>query len=159
VDKINLQCKIHHKSTSTSMIVYNACHPVQCKMTAVNFMITRVNMYPVIKNRRKTLVEYKLYNSGTPENHRITEQNVHNQKSGLRSHISEIKSNYKNVQRHKYRIAFRTFNIMQQEKQHENNKYDNDGIFRLMLLLPCTIHRPSWIIIPTKIPPHMNNTT
>jgi hypothetical protein len=53
----NLIYSIYRKSTVTDTIIHNIlCHPIQHKMSAINYMINRLNTYPMKKNERNTEV-------------------------------------------------------------------------------------------------------
>jgi hypothetical protein len=44
---------IYRKATATDTIIHNqSCHPTQHKITAINYMINRLNTYPVNENQK-----------------------------------------------------------------------------------------------------------
>jgi hypothetical protein len=44
---------IYRKATATDTIIHNkSCHPPQYKMTAINYMINRLNTYPANKDEK-----------------------------------------------------------------------------------------------------------
>jgi hypothetical protein len=49
----NLQLGIYRKPTATDLIIhYDSCHPYEHKNTAINFLINRMNKYPLSHNNK-----------------------------------------------------------------------------------------------------------
>jgi hypothetical protein len=57
----NLQLGVYRKPTATDLIIhYDSCHPYEHKRAAINFLINRMNKYPLShnnKNKEDTLLE------------------------------------------------------------------------------------------------------
>jgi hypothetical protein len=65
-----LQLGIYRKPTTTDHIIHNdSCHPYEYKKAAINYLINRMNKYPLIhtnKSQGKAIINEILVNNNYP---------------------------------------------------------------------------------------------
>jgi hypothetical protein len=68
----NLQLGIYRKPAATDLIIhYDSWHPYEHKRAAINFLINRMNTYPLSydnKNKEETIIRTILNNNNYPQN-------------------------------------------------------------------------------------------
>jgi hypothetical protein len=47
----NLELGIYSKPSATDLIIHDSCHPYEHKKATINFLINRLNQYPLSYNR------------------------------------------------------------------------------------------------------------
>jgi hypothetical protein len=49
----NLQLGIYRKPTTSDLIIHNdSCHPLEHKKAAIDFLVNRLNLYPITNNNK-----------------------------------------------------------------------------------------------------------
>jgi hypothetical protein len=147
---------IHRKATATDTIIHNeSCHPTQHKITAINYMINRLNTYPLSKHEKngerdtiKHILEQNQYQLSDTIKRKLNKENLINthppKEQGNKQtknkwatftyfghEVKKVTNVFKNTT---LKIAYRTTNNIQkhiQQKQHKNNAYEHSGVYRL----------------------------
>jgi hypothetical protein len=80
-----LQLRIYRKRTTTDLIIHNdSCHPYEHKKASINFLINRMNKYPITHNnanKEETIIKTMLNNNNYPQNtiqHKQSAKNKNN---------------------------------------------------------------------------------
>jgi hypothetical protein len=48
-----IQLAIYRKPTTTDLIIHDSCHPHEHKKSAINFLVNRMNKYPITLEKKK----------------------------------------------------------------------------------------------------------
>jgi hypothetical protein len=117
------------------VIPYDSCHPLEHKMSSINYLLNRVNTYPISNEAKKkelNIIKNTLHNNkyNTDPQHQKPEWATFTYSGKETRKITKL---FKDT---KIKIAFRTGNTKQYiVRQHlQTDKYSDGGIYQMKCL-------------------------
>ncbi|PNF31380.1 hypothetical protein B7P43_G10054 [Cryptotermes secundus] len=147
----SLQFTIYRKPTQTDIIIPNSsCHPFEHKLSGINYLINRLNTYPITekgKQIEKNIIKSILQNNGYDTNIiKRLNQTTRKQKSNTHDNeqhktkwaiftystkeVRKITKLFKDTQ---IKVAFRTRNTIENilKQKPQIDKYNKSGIYQM----------------------------
>jgi hypothetical protein len=138
-----LQLGIYRKHTTTDLLIHNdSCHPHEHKKAAINFLINRMNKYPIIhnKNNEETIIKTILNNNNNYPQNTIQQKQKPSKKNSeqtrkwatftfFRPETRTVTKLFKNT---KIGISYRTKNNIKHllRTKENNGKYNQSGVYQ-----------------------------
>jgi hypothetical protein len=140
-----LKFDIYRKPTTTDLIIHNhSCHPLEHKKSAINYLINRMNTYPITHESKdidlrtiKTILKNNHYNqqiihTNQKQNHNTKE--TQKQKWTIFTYFgTDTRTITKLFKNTNIKISFRTTNTIKKHlrpKQQITDPYNNSGVYQ-----------------------------